>query len=255
MKDKVITVIGILLFWLIVIGILYVNLLSDGPGTEIYKEIVLKGNKLQSVDDYLIGSDLNNSLEYTDLTLREIKRRIISHPYVAGAEVQSNGKGVVEIRLIEKNFMAVLLTKIEPVLITEDFEITEMKMNSDISDLPVISNSNIRIIDEEDKNVKCNELVRAFKIIDAAKITNAEIYDNLTEINLRNGRDVVLTFTGIKYPVIIGKGFEVRKVIFLSEIWNEMKQSEKLFSNTNYVDLRFKNEIIIGKPVKTDISG
>lgn len=254
MKDRIVTVSGIMLFWIIILGILYVNL-SDSSETEVYTEIILKGNHLQSIEGYLIGADLNKSVEYPDLTLLEIKRRILSHPYVAGAEVKSNGKGVVEINLVEKDFMAVLLTGKKPVLITGNFEIINMKMNSDISGLPVISNSSIREIDEEDEDLKSDELVRAFTIIDAARILDKNIYDSLTEINLRHGQDVVLSFTGINCPVIIGKGSEVKKVFLLSSIWSEMKKNEKLFSNSTYVDLRFNNEIFIGKPVKTDNNG
>jgi cell division septal protein FtsQ len=255
MKDRLIIISGIILFAFIMAVMLYVNLFTEAPEKEIYTGIVITGNRLQSADGYLRSSDLNKPVEYADLTIQEIKRRIIAHPYVAKAEVQSDGRGVVQIKIIEKIFIAVLLTKLKPLLVTESFEAIDMKMNSDISGLPVISNSSIKKVNAAKKSVKCDELVRAFKIIEALKIVNQNLYDNLTEINLRNGRDVILSFSAARYPVIFGKGSEGKKIVLLSAIWNEMKNNEKLFANSSYVDLRFNNEIIIGKPVKADNNG
>ncbi|MFC2103085.1 cell division protein FtsQ/DivIB [Bacteroidota bacterium] len=255
MKDKIITISGIILFAIILAGIIYVNLFTGENKKEVYTKIIIEGNQLQSIDGYLMSSDLNKSVEYSDLTLQEVKKRIVSHPYVKNAEVQSDGKGVINIRIIEKEFMAVLLTNRKPFLLTDSFEIIRMKMNSDISELPVISNSGISDIETDGKNAKTDELVRALKIIEAFKIVDAGMLDQLAEINLRNGRDVILSFNGIKYPVIFGKGSEGEKIVLLSAIWNKMKNDEKLFSNSTYVDLRFNNEIFIGKPVKADNNG
>ena len=255
MKEKLGTIFGAILFTAIIGGMIHVNVVTEKSNGEIFSEIILEGDKTLSANDYLIGSDLNKASEYPELTLQEIKSRITQHPYVAKAEVQADGIGRVVINVVEKNFMAVLLMKTEPCLITENFELIKLKKNSDFSKLPIISNVSLNRKSDVRGSIHCDELIRAFKIIDAVKLVNDELYNDLTEINLRYGGDVILRFSGITYPVIFGKGSEGKKVVILSSIWKELNKKDKLFKNSNYVDLRFNNEIFIGKPVNTESNG
>jgi cell division septal protein FtsQ len=255
MKEKLGTIFGAILLVAIIGGMIHVNVVTEKSNGKIISEIILEGDKILSANDYLISSDLNKVSEYTELTLQQIKSRITQHPYVAKAEVQGDGMGRVNINIVEKNFMAVLLSKSDPFLITENFQLIKMKRNSDISKLPVISNSTLSRKSDDFGNIHGDELVRAFKIIDASKIVNHEMYNRLTEINLRHGGDVILRFSGITFPVIFGKGLEGKKVVVLSSIWNGLNEKDILFKNSSYVDLRFNNEIFIGKPVNTESNG
>ena len=255
MKEKLGTIFGVMLFAVIIGGMIYVNVVNEKSDRVIISEIILEGNKTLSASDFLIGSDLNKVSEYPELTLQEIKSKITEHPYVANAEVQADGVGRVDIKIVEKNFMAVVLMKSDPFLITENFQLIKLKRNSDISKLPVISNVNFNRKSDENKSIHSDELVCAFKIIDAAKIVNDEMYKDLTEINLRHGGDVILRFSGIPYPVIFGKGSEGKKIVILSSIWKGLNNKDKLFKKSSYVDLRFNNEIFIGKPVNTETNG
>ena len=255
MKEKLGTIVGVIMFAVIIGGMIYVNVVIEISEREIISEIILEGNITLSANDFLIGSDLNKVSEYPELTLQEIKSRITEHPYVAKAEVQADGVGRVDIKIVEKNFMAVLLMKSDPFLITENFQLIKLKRKSDISKLSVISNVNFNRKNNDYESFHSDELVRAFKIIDAAKIVNDEMYNDLTEINLRHGGDIILRFSGISYPVIFGKGSEGKKVVILSSIWKGLNKKDKLFKNSSYVDLRFNNEIFIGKPVNTEKNG
>jgi len=255
MKEKLGTIFGAVLFAAIIGGMIHVNAVAEKSNGEIFSEIILEGDGTLSANDYLIGSDLNKVSEYPELTLQEIKSRITQHPYVAAAEVQADGIGRVAINVIEKNFMAVVLMKSEPFIITENFELIKLKKNSNISKLPVISNVNFNRKTGDAGSIHSDELIRAFKIIEAAKMINDEMYNDLTEINLRHGGDVILRFSGITYPIIFGKGSEGKKVVILSSIWKGLNENDILFKNSSYVDLRFNNEIFIGKPVNTESNG
>jgi cell division septal protein FtsQ len=255
MKEKLGTIFGAILFAAIIGGMIHVNVVTEKSNGKIFFEIILEGDKILSANDYLISSDLNKVSEYPELTLQKIKSRITQHPYVAKAEVQADGMGRVNINIVEKNFMALLLMKSDPFLITENFQLITLKRNSDISKLPVISNVNLNRKSDDRGNINSDELIRAFKIIEAAKIVNDDIYKDLIEINLRHGGDVILRFSGITYPIIFGKGSEGKKVVILSSIWKGLNEKDKLFKNSSYIDLRFNNEIFIGKPVNTKENG
>ena len=75
----------------------------------------------------------------------------------------------------------------------------------------------------------------------------------LSEINLKSGGDVVLTFSGVNYPVVFGRGNESKKMIYLSLVWERINNLKASFQNTEYIDLRFTNEAYIGSKENTGL--
>src|SRR3990172_1575935 len=235
MKEKLGTIFGLFLFVFIFSGMVYLNFFNPEEKKEVYSEIKLEGNLILSTEDYLTHTKLNNNDEYPDLTLQEIKSRVIKHPYILKAEVQTDGTDKVIIKVFEKYFMAVILAKNNPYLVTDNFELIRLEENSDISGFPVISNVSLTETNVSGKSVKSLALLSAFKIIEATKIVSDKIYKDLTEINLRFGGDVILTFSGIKCPVIFGKGLEGKKMVILFSIWQGLHEEDELFKNSSYV--------------------
>jgi cell division protein FtsQ len=245
---------GVLLLSVIVISILYLSLFKyNQKGKEEIKMINISGNNFLSKEIYLHFADLEESSVYDDLSLNIIKKRIEEHPYVAKAEVKSDGRGNVDVKIKEKEIYAVLLSRTEPFFLTNDFELLKIYEYTTYSDIPVISN--FRISDKllPSKVYKTEDIVEAFKIIDAAKITDTEIAKRLSEVNLKNGGDVVLTFSGINYPVVFGRGNESKKMIYLSLVWERINNLKASFQNTEYIDLRFTNEAYIGSKENTGL--
>ena len=66
------------------------------------------------------------------------------------------------------------------------------------------------------------DMLFAFRIIDAISLSDTNVRKNLAEINLRKGGDVILTFTGLKFPVLFGKNDEVRKALMLKNLWQQL---------------------------------
>ncbi len=254
MKKDFGKIFSVVLLSVIVLSILYLSLfLYSKKGKEDIKMINLHGNNLLSKEIYLRYADLDNSSTYDDLTLNRIKKRIEEHPYIVKAEVKSNGRGNVDVNIREKIIYAVLLSKTEPFFITDDFELLKIQEFTNYADIPVVSNFRV-----SDKLVpqtiyKTEDIVEAFKIIDAAKITDIELSKKLSEINLKNGGDVVITFSGNNYPVVFGRGNEPKKMIYLSLIWERISNLKASYKNTEYIDLRFNDSAYIGSKEKTGL--
>ncbi len=256
MREKAGLIFGTMLFVIIIAGMVYLIVTgNESEQKEVYTKIELQGNHLLKRVDYLKEVKLFNEKDYATLSLPEIKLRIDGHPYVEKSEVQSDGNGTVQIKIYEKKMKAVMLSGSKPVLITEEFDVIKLKSNTDISNLPVLTNVDFNVDSKTESVIKNSQLLRAFEIIDAMNIANESMQKSLAEVNLRHGGDVILKFSGIKYPVIFGKGNIAKKITALSSIWNRMKKSDKLFANSKYIDLRFKNEIFIGKPVSAELRG
>ena len=62
MKDKLITISGTIVFAVILAGIFYISFFTEETKKEVFNNIILNGNKLQSIDGYLMSSDLNKSV-------------------------------------------------------------------------------------------------------------------------------------------------------------------------------------------------
>jgi hypothetical protein len=92
---------------------------------------------------------------------------------------------------------------------------------------------------------RTEDLVQAFRIIEAINLSNKKLLRNLTEINLRNGGDIILGFSGINAPVLFGRGSEAEKILSLDLLWNSIPAAN-LAEETNYIDLRFSNKIYLG---------
>lgn len=245
---------GTILFTVIIISILYLSLFKyNEKGKEEIKMINIQGNNLLSKDIYLRFADLDEKSIYDDLTLNIIKRRIEEHPYVEKAEVKSDGRGNVDVKIKEKEIYAVLLNGGEPFFLSNNFELLKIYDYTTYSDIPVVSNIRVSEKLTSSKVLRNEDIIEAFRIIDAAKITDIDLAKKLSEINLKYGGDVVLTFSGVNYPIVFGRGNESKKMIYLSLIWERLNKFNTDLKNTEYIDLRFANEAYIGKKENTGL--
>jgi cell division septal protein FtsQ len=256
LKERLSKIFSLLFFFTLTGGIFYLIITgTDSRPKDVYRSIEIVGCNFLSAKDYLRYAELNDTSSYSDLTLAEVKARLQKHPYIAKVEVKFDGVDKIISEVKEKSIKAVLLNRNRFKLITEEYEVLPLYSNASIAGLPVISN--VRKLSKDSFNEE--ELQSAFKIIDALKLVDESneslMYQNLAEINLRNGGDALLTFTGFSFPVVFGKGNEARKILSLSKIWNNVLNGKESFNNIGYIDLRYRNKIFIGKKESTEIAG
>jgi len=233
---------GLIVFLVLIIGFSYLMITgSKANQKEVYNRILISENKLLPAQEYLRYAGLNDSTEYEHLTLIEVKSKIEEHPYLRKAEVEFDGVSTILVEIQEKEIKAVLLQKNELMLLTSDYETLPLFPPTEIGELPVISNLNVKAKNSFEKQ----DMELAFKIIDAINASDTNVRKNLAEINLRKGGDAILTFTGLKFPVLFGKGDAVEKSLIIKDLWPELigNSNEK----TEYLDLRYKNKVFVGK--------
>ena len=217
----------------------------------VYNKIELTGNNRIPTSEYLRYIGLSDSTEYSNLTLLEVKTRFEKHPYMRKAEVEFDGVDKILVEVEEKEIKSALLQKDKLVLVSDDLTILPLFPPTNIRDLPIISNISM----DKKNSFSSSNLKLAFKIIDAISISDSSVRKDLAEINLRRGGDVMLTFTGLNFPILFGKNDEVRKALILKSLWQEIKQNENANNTIEYVDLRFKSKVFIGKRKSELIEG
>jgi cell division protein FtsQ len=240
---------GLVFFLILIFGFTYLMITGSNASTkEVYNQIEITENKLLPAKEYLRYAGLSDSTKYENLTLLEVKSKIEKHPYLRKAEVEFDGVNKILVEVQEKDIKAALLQKNELKLITSDSETLPLFPPAIIMDLPVISNLSLN-----GKNLYNDKSIEfAFRIIDAIGLSDTNLRNNLAEINLRKGGDVILTFTGFNFPVLFGKSDEVKKALILRDLWYQLVNDKNVNANTEYIDLRYKNKVFIGKR-KTDL--
>ncbi len=255
MFEKSGKILGTLLFILLVSGLFYLAFFhGKKTNNGDIRMIEVEGNHLLSAKDYLSFTKLNDNSDFVDLTLPEIKERFLKHPYIKRVELEYEGDHRVKVYITEKDIEATLLTNGEPMLISDDFQVIPTLQDMKILDLPVISNPDFNKKPPLLSYVKNDGVLQAFKIIEAAKLINKDIYKRLSEINLRNGGDIILTFSGVKPPVIYGKGEAAKKMVYLDVMWKSIISGDDIAENSDYIDLRFSGEIFVGTSDKIGLT-
>ena len=243
---------GVVVFLILIIGFSYLMITgSKASHKEVYNQIEITENMLLPAKEYLRYAGLSDSTKYSDLNLLDVKTRIEKHPYLRKAEVEFDGVNKILVEVQEKEIKAALLQKNELKLITGDLETLPLFPPTVIKDLPVISNLSLNGKNDYNKKI----MGFAFRIIDAISLSDTNVRKNLAEINLRKSGEAILTFTGLKFPVLFGKNDEVRKALILKNIWQQLFDEEIINENTEYLDLRYKNKVFIGKRKTELISG
>ncbi len=215
--------------------------------------IEIEGNKLLSGNDYLTQSRLNNKAEYSGLTLAIIKDRIEKHPYVKYADVEFYKSHLVRVYLTEKKMDAVLVSGSNPLFISDDFELLPVLPKTKMVDLPVITNPDKSDTIKLYSLVRGEDITQGLKIIDACKLVDNKFFKYLSEINLREGGDIVINFSGLKPPVVFGKYETAAKIVYLRNVLDYLTTSNSL-NNTSYIDLRFSNKVYLGENQGTGVT-
>ena len=235
---------GLVVFLMLIFGFTYLMITGSNVGTkEVYNRIEISENQFLPAKEYLRYAGLSDSTEYEGLTLLDVKTKIEKHPYLRKAEVEFDGVSTILVEVQEKEIKAVLLQKNDLKLLTSDLKILPLFPPAEIGAFPVISNMDMK----KRKGLNEQDINFAFRIIDAINVCDTSMRKNLAEINMRKGGDAILTFADQKFPVLFGKSDEVRKALVLKSLWNQLDSSENIYEKIDYVDLRYKNKVYIGK--------
>ncbi|MBA4407485.1 hypothetical protein C0389_09435 [bacterium] len=234
-------------FMLLVIGLMIYLSIGLKPGSENkIKFISLKGNIHLSKEQYLNFANLADKATYENLSLQIIKDRIEKHPYVKQADVRYEGSGKAAIRITEKVFDSILVDSTNQYIITDNLQLLPMLPETVKIDYPVISNAffgnGIKVLSSMKKNLN---VVTASKIITAVRLLNPELEKDFSSIDLQNGGEILLYLSSSDYPVKIGRGNEIKKVIYFNSLWNYLKGKE-INNYMEYVDLRYGGHVYLG---------
>jgi cell division septal protein FtsQ len=192
--------------------------------------------------DYLEYAGLLDKENFPKLTLQIIRDRIIKHPYVQNADVAySENKVLITIK--EKNFESILMKGENQFLLTDKLHVIPLLTGTQKIDFPIIAEPYLKNSIKEFISLKKNhDVLTAAQILTAVKLVNSKLHDNISSLNMKNGGEIELYLSSGDYPVIIGRGNEIKKIISFNSFWDVIEGKE--YSNyLEYVDLRYSNHL------------
>jgi len=237
---------GLLFLILVSVFILYLSINVDDKQAFNIRKIEISGGKCYTDSAYAVFAMLKDTNSYAFLTPAIIKDRIEKHPYVDKADVKTEGTNKVSVFITEKKFTAMLIDSTKQILLTEKLQFIPCMPSSVGLNFPVISNADntvaVKLFSTAWQN---REIVTAFKIIEVFRMTNDELADNLSQIDLRNGKDILVYFSNLNFPVVFGRNDEVKKAVYFNSLWKFMKGND-INNYLDYVDLRFDKHVFLG---------
>lgn len=219
----------------------------------LYKEkdykvelITLEGESHLAKEEYMQFAELLNRSFFENLTLQIIKDRVEKHPYIEKVNVRYDGGGKVSVKIKEKNIESMLSNNDRQFLLTDKLQVLPLMPRTKKVDYPIISNpvikDSVKVLTSLKKNI---DVLTASKILSGIKLLNPELHGGLSSIDMRKGGDAVLYFNFIDYPVVLGKGNEIRKIVYFNNFWTYLKGKE-INSYMDYIDLRYNGHIFFG---------
>lgn len=224
----------------------YLSVLLYKPIDYKVELITLEGENHLTKEEYMHFAQLLNRSFYGILTTQLIKDRIQKHPYIEKANVRYDGNGKVSVKIIEKNIESMLSANDNQFLLTDKLQVLPLMPRTKKVDYPIISNPVIKdsiiVLTSLKKNI---DVLTASKILSGIKLLNPELHGGLSVVDMRKGGDIVLYFNFIDYPVIVGRGNEIKKVVYFNNFWTYLKGKE-INSYMDYIDLRYSGHIYFG---------
>lgn len=238
-----------IIFLFVVIVILAITSITlDNKDQNSIKVIELDGNIHLPKDEYYRFANLEDETLFETFTPAIVKDRLEKHPYIEQVDaILIENRLAINIK--EKNFEALIMHDDQECLVTEsNIKIPKLPLSENI-DYPIISNPLYENKLEEFQSVLSNsDIVIGLKIVSTLKLINPDLYENLSEIDLRKGRDIVLQFSQFNFPIVIGRNNEIDKIMYLEQLVQNL-DNKLLLNGLDYIDLRYSEHIYLGRSV------
>lgn len=198
-------------------------------------DIQVSGNYHLSKADVIKNLNINSSTSLLTLELNLVEARLRSNPWIKEVSLRKQMPDTLMIRIKEAAPKALLYLKGSAFLVEEEGNMLEEIMDDGTAFLPVIRS------ESAEKNKK--GIQEAIQLIDALDKKGILSSRESVEIMLNSsGPDMVVDGVTIK----VGYGNYKEKL----SRWEELEPEVSKLGPTNYIDLRFRDRVIV-KPVQT----
>jgi len=204
--------------------------------------IIVHGSNILTAQNIfeLAGVKLQTPLE--SIGIYEIRKRILHQPFIKSGLVMRHYPDAIDINITERIPIASVNNGNLNYIDTEQILLPSIESSSKL-DLPIISGVDSLHYYNIGEKINNTEIATAINILQAAIAIDTTLYHFISEINMNNGKDIILYSSDVGVPIILGRGDFERKLLTLQTFWNNyVKPSNaKLLQ---YIDLRYNEQVV-----------
>jgi cell division protein FtsQ len=205
-------------------------------------QIKIKGNRIVNTNEIIQLSQIQIGALLYKADLTAIKKNVMSHYFIKDVIVERNLPNSIDIQIIERIPVA-MVNLSEPLYLDEDGVVLPKAVSYKIFDLPMISGISTGESFIFGTTITQPDEIDALQLLAVLRTVNRPLYHNISEIQLRNGGDIVLYSAEGGVPIIFGRGEMSDKITRLEIFWNDIVCTRGV-QDLQYVDLRYKDQIV-----------
>lgn len=205
------------------------------------KNIVFENNYIIPSNILLEFIGVSDRKSLSNLSAEIIIDRIEKHPYVKKAEGVFIDSTTLKITLHEVEPFILMVTNSGNYVLTKDKRIIPEDIRLKIIDLPLLTISGTL---NAARKLNQKLIDNSFETFSNIQKTDVALLEIVSELNIDDNLNMILYLTKPKGKILLGKSFDKRKALYLSEFWRKIILHNSDV-NYEYIDLRFKDQIVV----------
>jgi cell division protein FtsQ len=204
--------------------------------------IDIEGNRIVGIKEIVQLANIKPDTQLYNIDLTTIQQRIASHHYIKDAIVERNLPNTIHIQVIER-FPLAIVNRTQTLYLDEDGIVLPRGISNKVLDLPVISGISTDEPLRLGSSMRQQDISEALQLLSVMKRFDRTMYHNISEVQLRDGGDIILYSTEGGIPIVFGHGELASKLVRLEKFWNTFVRTQGP-QYLQYIDLRFQDQII-----------
>jgi cell division protein FtsQ len=166
----------------------------------------------------------------------------MSHHYIKDAMVERNLPNSIHIQVVERVPIAIV-NRSETMYLDENGVVLPRSISHRLFDLPMISGISASEPMVLGSIINQPDVIEALQLLTTMKTVNRPMYHNISEVQVRNGGDIVVYSAEGGVPIIFGRDEMPNKLVRLETFWNTIVRTRGT-QLLQYVDLRYQDQVV-----------
>jgi cell division protein FtsQ len=207
------------------------------------KNIIFSDTQILDLKVYKQIINNASAQNISKLTTKDISRIIEAHPYVLAARVSNQYPNKILVEIIEREPLAIL--KINPLLMIDGDGIILPDLENYVNyNIPILSNFNFHETSHiEGKKISSDKVIDCVEWLKMVKKDYNYIYENLSELKITSSDEIELILFDRPTYIYLGLDKINSRLKILKKFEETIKPNK--ISDYTYLDLRYKNQIIV----------
>ncbi len=205
------------------------------------RKIEIRGNELIPDSEILKLADIQDEELIWHVNLAAAENTIKDNPFIASVQVSRRLPDILDIRIREKQALALLKFDTKFFAIDDSGLVLPSKPGR-LYDMPVISGS-FRGVPRVGKTVPDQKVQAGLDFLKQVILDRPQLYKEISEVIPDRPEGLVVVTSHAAIPVLIGEKQHASKIRYLEAVLSEIAAQP---AGVRYIDLRYQGQVILG---------